>query len=72
MLAAGEEDANLSVRVERDAPLYTGILSCPERRTAVDGPTAGAPADAFRGLEVDEDAAVAVLFGEGGRPGSFE
>jgi enoyl-CoA hydratase len=42
------------------------VLSRPEARNAVDGPTARALADAFRDFDADEDAAVAVLWGEGG------
>ena len=55
-----------AVRVERDGPGFTVLLSRPERRNAVDGPTAAALADAFREFESDGDAAVAVLHGEGG------
>ncbi|MFI8100943.1 crotonase/enoyl-CoA hydratase family protein [Streptomyces sp. NPDC086023] len=55
-----------AVRVEQDGPVFTVILSRPEARNAVDGPTAGALAAAFRAFEADEDAAVAVLWGEGG------
>jgi enoyl-CoA hydratase len=44
----------------------TVVLSRPERRNAVDGPTAAALADAFRAFDADPDAAVAVLHGEGG------
>jgi enoyl-CoA hydratase len=55
-----------SVRVERDGPVTTVILSRPERRNAVDGPTAAALADAFRNFDADPEAAVAVLWGEGG------
>jgi enoyl-CoA hydratase len=44
----------------------TVILSRPEVRNAVDGPTARALADAFRAFEVDDEARVAVLWGEGG------
>src|SRR5205807_1177771 len=54
------------VRVERDGPVFTVLLSVPERRNAVDGPTAAALADAFRAFEADRDVAVAVLHGEGG------
>jgi enoyl-CoA hydratase len=54
------------VRVERDGPVFTVLLSRPERRNAVDGPTAAGLADAFRDFERDPDAAVAVLHGEGG------
>ena len=55
-----------AVRVERDRPLVTVLLSRPERRNAVDGATAQALADAFRAFDRDADAAVAVLHGEGG------
>jgi enoyl-CoA hydratase len=54
------------VRVERAGPVTTVLLSRPERRNAVDGPTARALADAFREFEADPDACVAVLHGEGG------
>jgi enoyl-CoA hydratase len=55
-----------AVRVERDGPVYTVLLSRPERRNAVDGSTAAALADAFRRFEDEDQAAVAVLHGEGG------
>jgi enoyl-CoA hydratase len=54
------------VRVERDGPVCTVLLSRPERRNAVDGATAARLADAFREFDADPDAAVAVLHGEGG------
>ncbi|MEV4753705.1 crotonase/enoyl-CoA hydratase family protein [Micromonospora sp. NPDC049559] len=56
----------MSVRVERDGPVTTVILSRPERRNAVDGPTARSLADAFRAFDADRNASVAVLWGEGG------
>ncbi|MGZ4166913.1 MAG: crotonase/enoyl-CoA hydratase family protein [Solirubrobacteraceae bacterium] len=55
-----------AVRVVRDGPVTTVLLSRPERRNAVDRPTALALADAFRAFDADADAAVAVLHGEGG------
>jgi enoyl-CoA hydratase len=55
-----------AVRIERDGPVVTVLLSRPERRNAVDGPTAAALAAAFRDFDADPDAAVAVLHGEGG------
>jgi enoyl-CoA hydratase len=55
-----------AVRVEHDGPVTTVILGRPDRRNAVDGPTAAALADAFRAFEADESASAAVLFGEGG------
>jgi enoyl-CoA hydratase/carnithine racemase len=54
------------VRVERDGQVSTILLARPERRNAVDGPTARALADAFRQFDADPDARVAVLHGEGG------
>ncbi|MEU7040910.1 crotonase/enoyl-CoA hydratase family protein [Streptomyces varsoviensis] len=56
----------MSVRVERAEDVTTVILSRPEARNAVDGPTAAALADAFRGFEADDGARAAVLWGEGG------
>jgi enoyl-CoA hydratase len=56
----------MSVRVERCGPVTTVVLSRPEARNAVDGPTAAALADAFRGFEADEEAGAAVLWGDGG------
>jgi enoyl-CoA hydratase len=58
--------AGEAVRVERNGPVYTVLLSRPDRRNAVDGATAAALADAFREFDADEGAAVAVLHGEGG------
>lgn len=55
-----------SVRAERRGHVTTIILSRPEARNAVDGPTAAALADAFREFDQDPEAAVAVLYGEGG------
>ena len=55
-----------AVRVERDGPVFTVLLSRPERRNAVDGATAVALADAFREFDADSEACVAVLHGEGG------
>ncbi len=55
-----------AVRVRRDGPVSTILLSAPQRRNAVDGATAAALAEAFRAFDADSDAAVAVLHGEGG------
>lgn len=56
----------MSVRVERNGPVYTVILHRPESRNSVDGATAHALADAFREFEADKSAVTAVLWGEGG------
>jgi enoyl-CoA hydratase len=54
------------VRVQRDGPVTTVILDRPQRRNAVDGPTAAALADAFGAFDADPAASVAVLWGAGG------
>jgi enoyl-CoA hydratase len=54
------------VRVERDGPVTTVVLSRVPRRNAVDGDTAQALADAFAAFDADAEASVAVLYGEGG------
>ncbi len=56
----------MSVRIEKSGPVFTVILHRPARRNAVDRETAEALADAFRTFEGDDEAKVAVLFGDGG------
>ncbi|WP_435282746.1 crotonase/enoyl-CoA hydratase family protein [Streptomyces koelreuteriae] len=56
----------MPVRIERQGHVSTVVLSRPEARNAVDGPTAVELAAAFREFEADEEARVAVLWGEGG------
>ncbi|MBX9392486.1 crotonase/enoyl-CoA hydratase family protein [Streptomyces sp. TRM72054] len=56
----------MPVRVERQQHVTTVVLSRPEARNAVDGPTAADLAAAFRAFEADDEARVAVLWGEGG------
>jgi enoyl-CoA hydratase len=56
----------MTVRVEREGPVGTVLLSRPEARNAVDGPTAHALVEAFRELEADASVVVSVLHGEGG------
>ena len=55
-----------AVTIERNGPVWTVILDRPEARNAVDGPTAHALADAFESFDMDDSAAVAVLWGAGG------
>ncbi|NUR83173.1 MAG: crotonase/enoyl-CoA hydratase family protein [Nonomuraea sp.] len=55
----------MSVRVEREGPVTTIVISRPETRNAVDRKTADALSDAFGDFE-RSDADVAVLWGEGG------
>lgn len=54
------------VRVEKNGPVTTVILSRPEVRNAVDPATARALADVFRAFDADRDSKVAVFFGEHG------
>ncbi|TDD84427.1 crotonase/enoyl-CoA hydratase family protein [Actinomadura rubrisoli] len=56
----------MTVRTEHSGPVTTVILSRPEVRNAVDGPTAAELAAAFRAFDEDGSASVAVLWGEGG------
>ncbi len=56
----------MSVRTEIADRIATIIIDRPERRNAVDGPTAEALAEAFRTFEGDAHARVAVLWGAGG------
>lgn len=57
----------MTVRTERHDGVFTVILSRPDVRNAVDGPTAAALADAFRLFDADDSLHAAVLWGEGGQ-----
>src|SRR4051812_24891693 len=54
------------VRIEKSGDVWTVILSRPDVKNAVDRATAAALADAFRAFDEDDEAKVAVLFGDGG------
>ena len=56
----------LMVRTETDGPVLVVTIDRPERRNAVDGPTARALAEAFRAFDADDDLNVAILTGAGG------
>lgn len=58
--------SNPEVRTEKNGPVWTVILSRPERRNAVDRPTAEALATAFLAFDRDPEACVAVFYGEHG------
>jgi enoyl-CoA hydratase len=60
---ASEDQA---IRIERDGPVTTVVISRPDRRNAVDGATAERLAEAFVAFERDPDAKVGVLWGEHG------
>ncbi len=54
------------VRVERNGPVTTVVMNRPGARNAVDRPTAEELHAAFAEFDADDDAAVAVLWGDGG------
>jgi enoyl-CoA hydratase len=56
----------VSVRIERDGPVWTVVLDRPEVRNAVDTEHARALLEAFGSFDADPDAAAAVLWGAGG------
>lgn len=56
----------MTVLVEKNERVWTISIDRPDVRNAVDGPTAKALAEAFQSFDEDPDAAVAVLYGEGG------
>ena len=56
----------MAIRVEKQGAVTTVILDHPERRNAVDGPSARALVEAFRAFDADPDARAAVLWGAGG------
>ena len=56
----------MTIRIEKNGRVTTVIIDHPERRNAVDRPTATALAEAFRAFDTDPDSAVAVLWGAGG------
>ena len=58
--------AERTVLVEADGPVTVVTIDRPERRNAVDGPTAAALAAAFGDFDADPAASVAVLTGSGG------
>lgn len=55
-----------TIRVERDGPVTIVTIAQAEKRNAVNGTTAAELARAFRDFDATEDAAVAILTGEGG------
>jgi enoyl-CoA hydratase len=55
-----------TVSTERDGRILIVTIERPERRNAVDGPTAQALYDAFKAFDADEGLDVAILQGRGG------
>ena len=56
----------MTVRIEKQGRVWTVIHSRPEARNAMDPESAEALLEAFQRFDADEDAAAAVLWGEGG------
>jgi enoyl-CoA hydratase len=56
----------MSVSVTRDGEIVVIAIDRPDRRNAVDGPTARQLYDAFKAFDADATASVAVLTGTGG------
>ncbi len=56
----------MTVRIEKQGRVWTVIHSRPEARNAMDPQSADALVDAFQRFDADEEAAAAVLWGEGG------
>jgi enoyl-CoA hydratase len=56
----------MSVRIEKDGPVWTVIHSRPEARNAMNPESAKALFEAFRSFDADDTASVAVFWGEGG------
>ncbi len=56
----------MTVRIEKDDQVWTVIHSRPEARNAMDPESADALVEAFTEFENDENASVAVFWGEGG------
>src|SRR5260221_5639141 len=56
----------MTVRVEKDGPVWTIIHARPEARNAMDPESADALTAAFLEFDADKDAAVAVFYGAGG------
>ena len=56
----------MSVRIEKDGPVWTVIHSRPEARNAMDPESATALFEAFQSFDADDTASVAVFWGEGG------
>lgn len=56
----------MSVSVTRDGAITVVAIDRPDRRNAVDGPTARLLYDAFKTFDADAEASVAVLTGTGG------
>ncbi|HEY7052381.1 MAG TPA: crotonase/enoyl-CoA hydratase family protein [Mycobacterium sp.] len=54
------------VRVERRGPVSTVIMNRPDARNAVNGPAAAELVAAFEEFDADDDAKVAVLWGDNG------
>src|SRR6185295_2485732 len=66
VLARQRGGTAMTVRAEADGPVLVVTIDRPERRNAIDGPTAVALTAAFRAFEADDGLAVGVLTGASG------
>src|SRR5690606_19576885 len=60
------QENDMTVRIEKDGPVWTVIHSRPEARNAMDPDSADALTEAFLEFDRDPAASVAVFWGEGG------
>src|SRR5438477_4893909 len=58
--------SRMSVRIEKNGPVWTVVHDRPEARNAMDPQSADALTRAFLDFDADPDAAVAVFWGAGG------
>ena len=56
----------MTIRIDKDGPITTVVLSRPDVCNAVDRATAAALADAFRDFDRDPEARVGILYGDHG------
>lgn len=56
----------MSVRIEKDGPIWTVIMDRPQARNAVNPETAQALAEAFRQFDADAESKVGVFYGDHG------
>ncbi|MEZ5217244.1 MAG: crotonase/enoyl-CoA hydratase family protein [Ilumatobacteraceae bacterium] len=56
----------MAVHVSTDGPITVVTIDRPDRRNAIDGPSAAALFEAFQTFDTDDSASVAVLTGAGG------
>src|SRR4029078_3774744 len=58
--------SGMTVRIEKNGPVWTVIHDRPQARNAMDPKSADEPPAAFLALDADKNASVAVFYGAGG------